>query len=122
MSNMKLPALALSSLLVSACMPKPDMYVWGQYESLLIRMYTGEQLDEEELSRQIAGLESDIQNAEKWNRKTPPGVYAHLGYLYASAGNQVASKQAFEEEKQNFPESAQFIDGMMDRAFKDSQS
>jgi len=69
-------------------------------------------------SLQILQLNEDIEMAESSGKPVPPGVYAHLGFMYAIEGSVTASNDAFSEEKIRFPESAVFIDGMMDRVKK----
>ena len=71
---------------------------------------------------QIERLEADIIEANAYGLKVSPGLYAHLGFMYASIGNTDLAIDAFTQEKTLFPESAKFIDGMMSRAFKGNKS
>jgi len=102
---------------VAACAPThKDMYYWGEYEHLLHDMYINPGKAAPDV--QIEKLTADIKQAKDNGKSTPPGVYAHLGFAYASQGDLVKAKSAFTKEKKLFPESASFIDGLMKRAFK----
>lgn len=106
--------IVLGVSVVSGCVTSNDHYSWGQYQQLLLAMYT--QPGSADASTQISVLQEDIQKAAAEGKPIPPGLYAHLGYMYAIEGNVEASQQAFEEEKVRFPESAKFINGMIERA------
>jgi hypothetical protein len=105
---------------LSGCATKPNMYYWGEYEGLIYSMYIEPGTAEPDV--QIEKLKNDIQHAQEQSKKTPPGIYAHLGFMYAADGNMALAKDAFIQEKALFPESAKFIDGMMARAFKGDKS
>lgn len=107
----------VSVLLIAGCAPgHKDMYYWGEYENMLNDMYSNP--GNTGLDVQIEKLNTDIQQAADAGKPSPPGVYAHLGFLYASQGDITQAKKAFNIEKKLFPESATFINGMMKRAFK----
>lgn len=109
--------LFLGVLLMSGCVTTiPDQYYWGRYQQLLLNMYVEPGSSDSAL--QILQLNEDIEIAANTGRPVPPGIYAHLGFMYAIEGSVVASNEAFSEEKKRFPESAVFIDGMMGRAKK----
>lgn len=102
---------------IAGCAPvHKDMYYWGEYESLLHDMY--ENPGEAAPDVQIEKLITDIQQARDSGKNTPPGIYAHLGFVYASQGDLNKAKSAFSKEKKLYPESAVFINGLMKRAFK----
>lgn len=111
----------VSALVMTGCANRqPNMYYWGEYETLIYNMYIEEGTAEADV--QIEKLTTDIGKARDAGKKVPPGVYAHLGFMYASKGNVNLAVDAFNQEKALFPESAKFIDGMMDRAFKGRKS
>lgn len=89
----------------------PTMYSWGRYENLVYQSYAkpGEMPPE----RQVEALEEDYQKARSENKPVPPGWHAHLGYLYFQLGKFDQSKQEFETEKSNFPESAVYVDRLL---------
>lgn len=101
-------------LTLGGCASHKNLYYWGAYESLLLNMYTdpGEATNEV----QIQQLNDSIQSAQDFNMKVAPGIYAHLGMIYAREGNSKAALEAFEMEKRMFPEAVPFIDDMLQRA------
>lgn len=111
---------ALSTLVASGCSQKPSMYYWGEYEGLVYKMYIEPGNAEPDV--QIEKLKNDIQRAQDQGKKTPPGIYAHLGFMYATVGNNQLATESFSQEKILFPESAKFLDGMMKRALKEGKS
>lgn len=107
-------AFLLGMLLLNGCASTDQLYHWGSYEGLLYKMYNepGEATPEVQIER----LTVDIQQAEAYGKRVPPGVYAHLGVMYTASGNLAKAEEAFNEEKMLFPEAALLIDGMMQRA------
>lgn len=106
---------ATLTLFLSGCAAtQPEIYHWGQYEKIIHDSYV--KPGSSDTLTQIEILNVGIQQAENNGKKVPPGIFAHLGFLYATQGNASESKSAFLEEKTRFPEAAIFIDGMMTRA------
>ncbi|ODS24709.1 hypothetical protein AB835_02230 [Candidatus Endobugula sertula] len=102
-------------LSLSACTTtNNDLYHWGHYESLIHTMYNepGSATPEE----QITTLQSDIEAAKGGNKPIPPGLYAHLGFMYSLTGNMASAVDFFNREKELFPESAVVIDRLTKRA------
>lgn len=102
----KLGAVLLVSIVVSACgsqAPKP-MYEWGSYEPALYAHFKGEGN-----GNNISVLEEEIQQANNKGEKVGPGVYGHLGLLYAKAGQKDNAQSAFNNEKRLYPDSAHFM-------------
>jgi hypothetical protein len=111
----------LALLFLSGCaqQPKP-LYHWGDYENLLYVMYTEPGSADPDM--QIEKLTADIQQAHAKDLRIAPGIHAHLGYMYALKGNMASAKTEFIKEKQLYPESATFIDGMLARMDKGMDS
>jgi hypothetical protein len=112
----------ISSYLLTGCISAPqNTYHWGQYEQLLHDMY----IDPGKATPviQIEKLSTDIQQAEALGKPVPPGVYAHLGFMYSLEGNTTAATNAFDTERSLYPDSQTLIDGMLKRAhdFKNKQ-
>lgn len=107
-------AAALASLvgavLAQGCGPGP-LYHWGHYEPLVYEMYAHP--GKAEPAEQIDELTEDIAVAQARNRLVPPGVHAHLGYMYLQQGNAMAAREQFEIEKRLFPESSVFMDRLL---------
>ena len=97
---------------LSACVPR-TLYYWGRYEDLVYDMYA--KPGNADPGTQVAKLTEDIDKAHAEGKPVPPGVHAHLGYLYYQQGNLGGAQQEFQTEKTLFPESAAFIDGMLQR-------
>lgn len=121
---MKLPLISTlaigSSLLLCACASTSDQYYWGQYEALIYKQY--HQPGEATPEVQIQQLLVDIQQAESQGKRIAPGVYAHLGSMYAAQGKLELAIAALTEEKTLYPDSTRFIDGMISRALKNKQA
>ncbi len=98
-------------LLMSGCAVKDKRtYYWGQYENVVY----GHHLKADEFSAhvQIKTLTKDIEKAQAIGKPVAPGVYAHLGMLYASIGNLDSAIDSLNAEKKHFPESSILIDGL----------
>ncbi len=103
------------SLLISGCPSvSTPHYHWGNYEQIIHDIYVSP--GNADPVQQIDKLTTDIQQAQNSGKPVPPGVYAHLGFIYATQGKIADSQAAFAEEKTLFPESSIFIDGMVKRA------
>jgi hypothetical protein len=94
----------------------PDLYHWGSYEECagsLCREAGGTNLPD-----QIRKLSADIEKARAESSRVPPGAHAHLGYLYDLSGNFESAALEFAAEKELYPESAVFMDGLLRRMKK----
>jgi hypothetical protein len=89
----------------------PTLYSWGNYECAVYAMYAKPGAMPPE--RQAGLLEGDYQKARSANQPVPPGWHAHLGYLYYQLGKADQARQEFETEKATFPESAVFMDRLL---------
>ena len=112
--------ILLSVCLVSGCATHSEMYYWGEYERLIHDAYV--KPGSADPQTQIEKLSADLQKSEAMGKKPAPGIYAHLGFLYAVQGKDTQSKAAFMEERTLYPESRIFIDGMMNRAMQNEES
>ena len=92
----------------------PPIYDWGIYEQLLWESYKTDHGDIDP-AEQLARLDEDVQRIVGSGGRVPPGVHAHLGFLRYATGDLVAAREHFLEERQLFPESAVFIDGLVAR-------
>lgn len=111
-------ALALS---LAGC--QKSLYDWGCYEDSVWTIYAPASTDQTTVGNQIQTLEKEIQltrSSEKPDEvsRVPPGKYAHLGYLYAMQGDKDSAVRCFNSEKQLYPESTRFVDGMVSRLNK----
>lgn len=110
-----LPVWLAVPLLFAGCQ-SPDNYYWGHYESVVYTIYAKPDKAAPELL--AAELEQDEHKAASANKPLPPGFHAQLGYLYAQSGKTDQARQEYEKEKQQFPESAVFMDRLLGNPLK----
>ena len=105
-------------LLFSGCASNSTQYYWGGYESLVYKMHhtPGEVTP----SIQIEQLQTDIEKAKAAGKPIPPGVYAHLGLMYAANGNKELALVSLNKEKELFPEASTFVNGLIKRSLTNS--
>lgn len=106
-------AVAIAALFALSACVKPSIYAWGRYEDVVYQMYL--KPGEADPVTQTAKLREDIEKANAEGKAVPPGIHAHLAYLYYQQGDVGAMRQEFMIEKKLFPESAAFIDGVLER-------
>lgn len=110
----------MTGSILSGCATGPsDQYYWGGYEGLINDMYVNAGKATPQV--QIEKITQDIQKAENAGKPVPPGVYAHLGFMYSLEGNNVSATAAFNEEKALYKDSEVLINGMLERAKKATQ-
>jgi hypothetical protein len=63
-----------------------------------------------------AKLERIIERSDASGRKTPPGILAEYGYVYFERGEMESAVYYFEREAREWPESAEFMKKMIERA------
>ena len=108
-------AIALAAL-TAACAQPTSLYRGGEYESLVYDMDM--RPGKADPTTQIAKLNEEIERTNAEGQHVPPGVHAHLGYLYYGQGQLDAAYEQFAIEKRLFPESATFVDGVLTRMKK----
>jgi len=116
MQRLGLLTVTALAVLTSACAQQTSLYRWGEYESVVYDMYM--RPGKADPTTQIATLNEDIERTNAEGRHVPPGVHAHLGYLYYGQGQLDAAYAQFTLEKTLFPESTAFIDGILARMKK----
>ena len=89
----------------------PPLYRWGIYEDLIYASHKGESDPVTDALR----LAEDVARTDAEGLAVPPGVHAHLGYLYYTQGDLGLARAHFDRERQLYPESASFIDGILGR-------
>lgn len=89
------------------------MYYYGNYSDAV---YSYFKADETPVSQQITILEEVIAQAQGKGKPVAPGVHAHLGMLYFESGNNDQGINHFEHEKTLFPESAEYIDFLINKS------
>lgn len=89
------------------------MYQWGQYQDMLYATYI--EPGSVEIQDEIGRLSDQIERTEQAGKLVPPGLRAHLASLLYQTGDEEGSASMFLAEKEAFPESAVFVDGMIER-------
>ncbi len=110
----RVAAASLIGLLVGCAAPQP-LYSWNGYQTQVYSYLKNEGSSNEE---QILLLEKGIEQTAAKNAALPPGYRAHLGMLYLNVGRTDQALAAWEKEKMAFPESAQYIDYLVNNMKK----
>ncbi|SIT75303.1 hypothetical protein SAMN04487769_2496 [Burkholderia sp. b14] len=92
--------------------PAVPLYQWDAYQPQVYEYFKGQAAPEQ----QIDALEKALQQIRAAGNRPPPGFHAHLGMLYASVGKDQQAAQAFEAERQSFPESSPYMDFLMKKS------
>jgi hypothetical protein len=111
--------LCIATLCSGCAQQSTNLYHWGSYENIIYKSY--ERPGELSVQEQIEILNTDITKAQDKGKKVFPGLYAHLGYLHFSDGDEVAALQAFNMEQSLFPESSHFLTGIVNRMHTEEQ-
>ena len=101
--------------LISGCnsQPKP-LYNYGNYSDSYYA-FKKAYSTESALALQKS-IEYTIDNAsQSRSGRVPPGMYANLGYIYLKAGKSDIAIENFTKEKSIYPESAHFMDRMIQK-------
>ncbi|WP_153101255.1 DUF4810 domain-containing protein [Paraburkholderia hayleyella] len=114
--HVRLPFAAVGVLLAGltgcATRPPPPLYQWDGYQPQVYEYFKAQTGSVE----QIDALEQALQKIRAKGNRPPPGFEAHLGLLYASVGNDTKAMQAFEAEKESFPESSAYMNFLMKKS------
>jgi hypothetical protein len=90
-----------------------SLYDWGSYErSTMVALCSPEVFA---IGVEIERMEGEINRTEERGRTVPPGKYAYLAYLCYESGDSARAVKYFLAEKKTYPESAEFVDGMLER-------
>ena len=100
-------------LCAAACQSGRSLYQWSGYERSVAHVCLSAGLVD--VDREIAEITELIDRAAERSRRVPPGAHAHLGYLYYLKGNIAGAVAGLEAEKEAYPESAVFVDGLLSR-------
>jgi hypothetical protein len=116
MHKLALVGLLAGASLLTGCVSQPQsLYYWNGYQEQVYAHFKGDGSSPE---AQVAALEASLQEARAKDRALPPGFHAHLGMLYAELGKSDQVRQQFETEKTLFPESAPYMDLLLNNAKK----
>ena len=112
--HLRLAAGLLTFIVLTGCVtPQPPLYRWGEYEDLIYAGYKNPGSSDPVTDANL--LAEDMARTEAEGMQVPPGVRVHLGYLYFSQGRNSEARALFEQEREIFPESQVFVDGLLAR-------
>ncbi len=109
-----LTALVAAGFLVGCA--SSNLYYWGHYEDSIYDMYA--EPGNVSIGDEIMRFEHQIEKTTVSGKFIPPGLHAHLAYLYISEGDYATALIHLQAEKKKFPESGTFIDGLIERMHK----
>ena len=105
----------LSVLFLSGCVNRPQpLYYWGSFEAQQYAYFTGERGPEDAIQQ----MEKIREEAKAQGKPVPPGFQAHLGMLYGQTGRTDLFEQNLLAERQQFPESAAYVDFLLKKNLK----
>jgi len=105
----------LAALSLTGCASHKPLYEWNGYQS---HVYNYLRPQSGSPAEQILALEKGVQTTAAQGAKLPPGYMAHLGLLYLNEGRTQQAAQAWQQEKTQFPESAPYIDYLLNNMKK----
>jgi hypothetical protein len=103
------------SIIMSGCSAQPKtLYNYGDYSQ---SYYSSKR---EPTQESMLALQESIKRAienssQSRSGRVPPGIYANLGYIYLKAGKTQEAILNFEKEKATYPESAHFMDRIINK-------
>ena len=106
--------IAAAICALTACQQRGNsLYAWGSYEDSVWSLTHAEGATD--VDAQIDSLTQTVERARQEGRAIPPGMHAHLGLLYSMRGELDTARAAFESERELYPESTTFINGLIER-------
>lgn len=117
MKLIRTAATILLAIGLTACQATNSIYYWGDYSDSAYKLKNTP--TDETRAKHKASLLNIISNAQKKNKKIPPGIYAELAMLEAEERNVDLALQYFSKEKELFPESTRVVDMMINSMNKD---
>lgn len=90
-----------------------SLYEWGGYEASVYEVTRS--AGEVDVAAEIERLTQVVVRSRERDKPVPPGLHAHLGYLYSLSGDLDSAVAAFESEKEQYPEATVFVDGVLAR-------
>ena len=96
--------------LLSGCVAgQSNRYSWGDYDGSLYSYYK----NPADSAAYMKALEEVVQTAEKFQKPLAPGLYAEYGYMLMQQKKEAEAIAYFNKQKNGWPESAYFMDGMI---------
>lgn len=106
-------ATALVCGWLAGCAGPRTLYQWEGYQTQLRGYFTGDAKE-----AQLQALDAGLERIKAKGGAVPPGYHAQMGLLCADLGQQARMVQEFQAEKALFPESATYMDFLLNNAGK----
>ena len=106
-----LAALAICASLAGCAALRQPLYAWNDYQPQVYQYLKDDGSTGAE--DQLLKLEETRLKVQAEGKALPPGYRAHMAMLYSRTGNNEKTVQQLAEEKQHFPESAKFMDTLL---------
>ena len=109
--------LSFLLIILSLCgCASTSLYEWGKYDEWLYENYENPKSDEE-LYVDLTAFISKYESRKSPNKKPmAPGLYAEYGFLLMRRGDTAGAIKYYTKEKALWPESAVFMDSMIQAA------
>ena len=108
---------SFSSLFLLAGCSSPDLYQWGDYDEWLYKDYKNPVNHDERLFTELSAFMEEYESRENPSTKPmAPGLYAEYGFLLMQRGEYTKAIEYYNKEKALWPESAVFMDSMIQTA------
>ncbi len=107
--------IVIISIMMIGCAPQPKpLYTYGDYSESYYA--SKKDINTDTALALQKSIENAIANAgESISGRVAPGMYANLGYIYLKAGNTNKAIESFNKEKLIYPESAHFMNRMINK-------
>lgn len=114
-----LTAAIAASFLLSSCGGTKEVYNWVDYDDV---SYSYLKDADKESMQDLLSCYRDIIRGKRDSEsgKVPPGIYAEYGYLLFQQGQAEKARKMMEMEIKLYPESAIFLDRMLERMDKET--
>ncbi|HEY4319338.1 MAG TPA: DUF4810 domain-containing protein [Herbaspirillum sp.] len=100
------------AFLTGCAMQHPSHYAWGDYDGSLYSYYK----DPTKSTAYMEALSEIVTQADTAQKAIAPGLYAEYGYMLLQQKKTDEAIVYFSKEKQAWPESGYFMDGMIKNA------
>lgn len=115
MKSIRWFAFLIVLLFLGGC-TSPYLYEWGDYDQWLYENYKDPKGDEE-LYQELTALFDKYEKRKKPSTKPmAPGLFAEYGFLLMRRGDNARAIEYYNKEKALWPESATFMDSMIQTA------
>lgn len=104
---------------LQACVSPPkEIYHWGDYDKVLAKSLTSH--GQQNTAQHIQQLLDTIDQTSATGKAIPPGLFAHLGYLYSVQQRNEKAVAAFKKEYELFPNAKPLMERLISNITKPS--